>query len=149
MAAEFAVQRVYLKDLSFESPKSPAVFQAQWQPKIQLDINTRTQSLGQDHYEVVLTVTLHAREEEDEASNMIVEVQQAGIFQIKGLQEDELKRTLATHCPTLLFPYVRETVDSMVVRGGFPPMNLSPVNFDALYAEAARRQRAADDGVTH
>lgn len=149
MAAEFSVQRVYLKDLSFESPRSPEVFKAQWQPKIQLDINTRTAAIGDDNYEVVLTVTLHAREQDETTTSMIVEVQQAGIFQIKGLEEAELKQTLATHCPNLLFPYVRETVDSMVVRGSFPPMNLSPVNFEALYAEAARRQADGGDEVTH
>jgi preprotein translocase subunit SecB len=149
MAVEFGVQRVYLKDLSFESPRSPDVFKTQWQPKIQLDINTRTATIGDDNYEVVLTVTLHAKEDDETTTSMIVEVQQAGIFQIKGLEEPELKRTLATHCPNLLFPYVRETIDSMVVRGSFPPMNLAPVNFEALYAEAARRQTEGDDGVTH
>lgn len=136
---EFALERIYVKDLSFESPRSPEIFRGPWQPQIQLDINTRTAGLGDDRFEVVLTVTAHAKST-DGQSLMIVEVQQGGVFRIRGLPDDRLRRVLATHCPGILFPYVRESVDSLVVKGGFPPLMLAPVNFDAMFEEALKRQ---------
>ena len=141
-APEFALERIYIKDLSFESPRTPDVFRGPWQPQIQLDINTRTTGLGDDRFEVVLTVTAHAKSAEGQ-SLMIVEVQQAGVFRIRGLADERLRRILATHCPGILFPYIRETVDSLVVKGGFPPLMLAPVNFDAMFEEAMRRQGTA------
>ena len=135
---EFALERIYLKDLSFESPRAPDVFREPWQPQIQLDINTRTIGLGDERFEVVLTVTVNAKSSAGQ-TQMIVEVQQAGVFRIRGLTEDRLRRILATHCPGILFPYVRETVDGIVVKGGFPPLMLAPVNFDAMFDEALKR----------
>jgi preprotein translocase subunit SecB len=139
---EFALERIYVKDLSFESPRAPEIFRGAWQPQIQLDINTRTTPLGEDRYEVVLTVTAHAKSAEGQ-SLMIVEVQQGGVFRVRGLDEERLRRILATHCPGILFPYVREAVDTLVVKGGFPALMLAPVNFDAMYDEAVKQQRAA------
>ena len=140
-APEFALERIYIRDLSFESPRAPEVFREAWQPQIQLDINTRTNGLGEERFEVILTVTAHAKSAAGQTL-MIVEVQQAGIFRIRGLDDDRLRRILATHCPGILFPYIRETVDSMVVKGGFPPLQLAPVNFDAMFDEAMKQRSA-------
>jgi preprotein translocase subunit SecB len=138
-APEFALERIYVKDLSFESPRAPEVFREPWQPQIQLDINTRTAGLGDERFEVVLTVTVNAKSAAGQTL-MIVEVQQAGVFPIRGLADDRLRRILATHCPGILFPYIRESVDSLVVKGGFPPLMLAPVNFDAMFDEALKQR---------
>ncbi|TDJ23332.1 MAG: protein-export chaperone SecB [Gammaproteobacteria bacterium] len=141
--AEFGLERLYLKDASFESPRSPDVFAEAWKPEVQLDISSRTRGLPDDRYEVVLTVTVHARNGEGNTS-LIIEVQQAGIFKVAGLPPDKLKRVTATVCPNLLFPYVRETVDNMAVRGGFPALMLAPVNFELLFDEALKQQANRD-----
>jgi preprotein translocase subunit SecB len=132
---QFSLQRIYTKDLSFESPATPMVFQSTWQPKVNVDLNTKTQRIQEgDNYEVVLTVTITATLEDSTA--FLVEVQQAGIFFIVGLETEDLRRVLASVCPNILFPYARECLDSLIVRGGFPPINLAPVNFDGLYQQA-------------
>jgi preprotein translocase subunit SecB len=135
------LERVYLKDASFESPGSPGVFSATWQPDISLEINTRSQKLGDERYEVVLTATVKASTEDRVA--FIAEVQQAALFQMRGLEQAVLHRTLGTVCPTTLFPYVREAVDSLVVRGGFPALQLAPMNFEAAYEEALKQARSS------
>ena len=135
------IERIYLKDASFESPGSPAVFSEPFQPEMQVDINTRVNNLGDQRHEVVLSVTLKAQRAEEKVA-YIAEVQQAGIFVIKGeLQAGQLQQILGIHCPTTLFPYMREAVDALVLKGGFPAVHLAPVNFEALYAEAMRQQR--------
>jgi preprotein translocase subunit SecB len=141
--AEFGLERFYLKDASFESPRSPEVFTEQWKPDLQLDINSSARSLSDDRYEVVVTVTVHARDSEGNTS-LIIEVQQAGIFKVSGLPPDKLKRVTATMCPNILFPYIRETIDSMAVRGGFPALMLAPVNFELLFDEALKQQANKD-----
>jgi preprotein translocase subunit SecB len=150
------LERLYLKDASFESPRSPQVFLEAWKPEMQLDINSRSTSVGDDVFEVVLTVTLRAKIENAKTA-FIIEIQQAGIFRIEGLEPEVRQRVLGTVCLNTLFPYVRETVDSMAVRGGFPAIQLAPVNFDALFADALAKQKAeqdqvlptSDDEVTH
>jgi preprotein translocase subunit SecB len=134
------IERLYLKDSSFESPQAPEIFGNRTTPEFQLEINTRTASLGPDRIEVVLGVTLRARVEEAKTA-FIAEVQYAGIFLISGFDAPTTQRILGTFCPNTLFPYIRETVDSLVTRGGFPPVHLAPINFDALYAEALRKQQ--------
>ena len=141
MAAEFTLERIYVKDLSFESPRSPEVFRSQWQPNVQLDIGSKTTPLGEDRFEVVLTVTASVRTP-DAVTDAIVEVQQAGIFKVKGIADDQRARMLATFCPNILFPYIRETVDSLMNKGGLPPLLLAPVNFDSLFNEALKRRSA-------
>lgn len=140
-APQFAIQRVYLKDSSFEAPNSPQVFTKQWQPEVNLDMNTATQQLDEGVFEVVLTLTVTAKNDGDNA--FLVEVQQAGIFTIAGLGEAELHHTLGAFCPSILFPYAREAVDALVNKGSFPSLMLAPVNFDALYAQQMQ-QRAAE-----
>jgi len=137
---QFALQRIYLKDLSFESPDSPEVFRGQWSPKVKLDVNTGAKTLDGDLYESVLTVTVTVENADKVA--YLVEIKQAGIFGIKNIDGETKKQLLATLCPTTLFPYAREAVDNAATRGGFPPLHLAPINFDALYADAARQAEA-------
>lgn len=143
--AQFALQRIYVKDLSFESPKAPEMFQAQWQPEVKLDLNTSNRQLHDDLFEVVLslTITVQNGPEDNKETAFLAEVQQAGVFLIKGLGEEELHRTLGAFCPNILFPYAREAIDNLVLRGSFPPLMLAPVNFDALYLQAREQQDAS------
>ncbi len=149
---QFVMQRIYNKDISFESPGTPEVFRKQWQPKVNVDLNTRSNAMDeQGNFEVVLSVTLTAKVDEETA--FLVEVQQAGIFLITGFDEEQLRRVLGTAAPNILFPYARENIDSLVVKGGFPPVMLAPVNFEALYEQALRQQAeqqaAAGETATH
>ncbi len=139
-APQFAIQRIYTKDSSFEAPNSPAVFTKQWQPEINLDMNTATNKLEEGVYEVILTLTVTAKNADENA--FLAEIQQAGIFTISGLEEQELHHTLGAFCPNILFPYTREAVDSMVNKGSFPAVMLAPVNFDALYAQQMQQRMA-------
>lgn len=137
---QFALQRIYLKDASFESPRSPAVFQGKWAPRINFDIKTRSEKVQDDVYEVVLVLTAEAHIEEKSA--FLVEVHQAGIFTAKGFDAAQMEQLLATSCPTILFPYAREAIDNFVVKGSFPALMLSPINFDVLYAQQKQQQAA-------
>ena len=141
---QVTLERIYLRDASFESPKAPDVFGQDWKPAVQVDINASNRHLDGNRYEVTLRVTLEAKQGEEVA--LIVEVQQAGIFRLEGLDDELRTRVLATTCPATLFPYVRETADSLAVRGTFPPFMLAPMNFDALFAEAHRRWQASGEG---
>lgn len=138
---QFSLQRIYMKDLSFEAPKSPEIFRQEWVPSVALDLNTRQKGLDGDFHEVVLTLSVTVKTGEEIA--FIAEVQQAGIFLIKGLDAASMSHTLGAFCPNLLFPYAREALDNLVVRGSFPALMLAPVNFDALYAQELQRIQAA------
>ena len=144
---QFTVQRVYTKDLSFESPATPAVFMKQWQPKVSVELNTKSDAIdAEGNFEVVLAITVTAKIEEETA--FLIEVQQAGIFYIKGFEGEDLRRILGTAAPNVLFPYARETIDSLCVKGAFPAIMLAPVNFDAVYQQAlAQAQTAAKEGA--
>ncbi|KQQ49320.1 protein-export chaperone SecB [Pseudomonas syringae] len=142
-APQFSLQRIYVRDLSFEAPKSPAIFRQEWTPSVSLDLNTRQKELENDFYEVVLTLSVTVNNGDEVA--FIVEVQQAGIFLIKGLDPSSMSHTLGAFCPNILFPYARETIDSLVVRGSFPALMLAPVNFDALYAQELQRLQQSGD----
>ncbi len=145
---QFNIQRIYTKDLSFESPASPNVFRKQWQPKVNVDLNTRSAAVDEEgNFEVVLTITITATQDDETA--FLVEIQQAGIFFIKGIEGPDLQRVLGTAAPNILFPYARENIDSIVVKGGFPPVMLAPVNFDGLYQQALAQaqQQAAEQGA--
>lgn len=141
---QFQVQRIYLKDSSFESPRSPAVFQGQWQPKINFDIKTKNSKIQDGVFEVVLVLTAEATLEEE--PGFIVEVHQAGIFTAKDFEDVELEQLLATVCPTILFPYAREAIDGLVVKGSFPALMLAPINFDALYTQQKMANEAQANG---
>ncbi|TDV64591.1 protein-export chaperone SecB [Pseudomonas sp. LP_7_YM] len=142
-APQFSLQRIYVRDLSFEAPKSPAIFRQEWTPSVSLDLNTRQKELENDFYEVVLTLSVEVKNGDEIA--FIAEVQQAGIFLIKGLDASSMSHTLGAFCPNILFPYARETIDSLVVRGSFPALMLAPVNFDALYAQELQRMQDAGE----
>ncbi|MEQ8953549.1 MAG: protein-export chaperone SecB [Gammaproteobacteria bacterium] len=144
-SAQFALQRIYLKDSSFESPHSPAMFQHKWQPKVNFDLKTQSKKIQDDVYEVVLVLTAEAKVDDQPA--FLVEVHQGGIFSCRDFGEKELEQILATVCPTILFPYAREVIDSLVTKGSYPALMLAPLNFDALYtqqkmAEQQRNQQA-------
>ena len=136
---QFALQRIYVKDISFESPNAPDVFQAAWKPQINMDLNTASNKVSDTQFEVTISLSITAKVDEKVA--FIVEVQQAGIFHISGIEGPQLAQTLGAFCPNVLFPYAREAVDSMVNKGSFPSLMLAPVNFDAIYAEAMKRKQ--------
>ena len=140
-SAEFSLQRIYLKDLSFESPRSPNLFREQYRPKVNLELNSRHSLVDENTYEVVLNLTVTARNEQDETLFM-TEVQQAGVFVITGMKEEALKQALGSYCPSLLFPYARETIDNVVTKGSLPALMLAPVNFDAIYAKLKQHEVA-------
>ena len=143
-APQFNIQRVYTKDLSFETPNSPAIFQKEWNPEVKLDLDTKSNKLADDVYEVILSLTVTAKVGEETA--FLCEVQQAGIFSIVGLTEPQLAHSLGAYCPNILFPYARETVGSLVGRGTFPQLNLAPVNFDALFAQYVQQRQQQAEG---
>ncbi len=145
---QFAIQKIYIKDVSFESPNSPAMFTQEWQPEVNLDMNTNTQLLNEGVYEVVLSLTATVKNAEQTA--FLVEIQQAGIFTINGFAEKDMGHMLGSFCPNVLFPYAREAVSDLVTKGGYPPLILAPVNFDALYAQhMAQQQQAGEAASTH
>lgn len=146
-AAQFSLQRIYVRDLSFEAPKSPEIFRQEWAPNVSMDLNTRQKALEGDFFEVVLTVSVTVKTGEEVA--FIAEVQQAGIFLIKGLDAAAMSHTLGAFCPNILFPYAREALDNLVTRGSFPALMLSPVNFDALYAQELQRMQQAGEATSH
>ena len=146
-AQQFALQRIFIKDMSFEVPLGAQVFTKQWQPQVHVDLNTKSDRVADDVYEVVLTVTITAKLGEETA--FLVEVQQAGLFLVKGVEGEQLRRALMIMCPNILFPYARESIDSLAMRGSFPPLMLQPVNFEALYLQALQQseQQAAAGGA--
>ncbi|SJN11227.1 Protein export cytoplasm chaperone protein (SecB, maintains protein to be exported in unfolded state) [Halomonas citrativorans] len=138
---KFSLQRIYVKDISFEAPNSPSVFKQAFKPKVNLDLNTTSTKIADDQYEVVVKVTAQVNDSETGTTSFLAEVEQAGLFRISGIEGAQLEQTLGAFCPNLLFPYARECVDNLVNRGGFPPLMLAPVNFEAMYAQ--RKQREA------
>ncbi len=143
---QLRVERMYLKDASFESPGSPSIFSEPFRPEIQVDINTRVNSLGDQRHEVVLSTTVTAKREENKTA-YVVEAHQAGIFVVEGVDDGRLHQVLGIVCPNMLFPYAREALDNLVVKGGFPALQLAPVNFEAIYAQA--RQQAEEAAPKH
>lgn len=141
--AQLNLQRLYVKDVSFEAPGAPQIFQQQGQPNVELNLSQRVAQVGTDAYEVVLSVTATCKVEEKTA--YLAEVHQAGIFGLVGFDDASREAVLSTYCPNVLFPYVRQVISELVQNGGFPPFFLQPINFDALYAEQMRRRA---EGVT-
>jgi len=131
---QFIIDRIYVKDISFESPNSPAIFVRKWDSKIDLNLTTNTNILGENQYEVELKITIEAKDKDNNTS-FLVEVIQAGIFMIKGYPKEPLDHLLGSFCPNTLFPYAREVIASLVSKGTFPELHLSPINFDSLYAQ--------------
>ncbi len=149
---EFAIQRIYIKDLSFEAPNAPQIFGSEWKPESSLNLNSEAKQVGEDSYEVVLSVTVTTKVGGKVA--FLVEAQQAGIFRLVGFPEEEKGHMLGSYCPNTLFPYLREVVTDLVTKGSFPQLVLTPVNFDALYAQhlaekAAKEQADSSTPTTH
>lgn len=136
---QFSVEKIYVKDLSFEAPKTPQVFSEQAQPQLQMNLNQRVQRLGEGTFEVVLGITLTCSVGEDKTI-YVVEVQQAGLFGLAGFDDATLDAMLGTHCPNVLYPYARQIIGELIQAGGFPPFLLQPINFEALYAEGVRQR---------
>jgi preprotein translocase subunit SecB len=139
---QLMLQKIYVKDVSFEAPNAPQIFQEigendQTQPQVQLNLGQHASDLGGDLYEVVLSLTLTCTLGERTA--YLAEVQQAGLFGIVGFSDAEHAGIIGSYCPNLLFPYARQVISSLVLEGGFPPFLLQPINFDALWAEQQRR----------
>jgi preprotein translocase subunit SecB len=131
----FVLQQIYIKDLSFEAPNSPEIFQEQQvEPETELNIRNEHQTLENNNFEVVLNVSIHAKL--GDKTIFLIELQQAGIFRINGFTPDQTAILLGTQCPATLFPYARETISTQVGKGGFPPLVLQPINFESLYAQA-------------
>ncbi|RYY77254.1 MAG: protein-export chaperone SecB [Gammaproteobacteria bacterium] len=132
--AGFAIQKIYLKDISFETPSGLEAFTKAWKPNVQQDLNIQVTTVEEGLFEVLLLLTITARIENKVV--FLVEVKQGGLFAISGLDGIQLSHAINTLCPQILFPYARETIDSLLVRGGFPPLMLAPINFDAVFAQA-------------
>ncbi len=139
---DLQIQRIYVKDISFEAPNLPTIFQQEWEPELGFELDTETKELGENLYEVTLHINVQTTMKESKDVAFICEVKQAGVFSIQGLKDIQLAHCLAAHCPNILYPYARELVSSLVNRGTFPALNLSPVNFDALFMEYLESQQA-------
>ena len=138
---EFSIQRLYVKDLSVETPNSPQIFLEEWRPELNMDLNTDASlKLDEGVREVVLTVTVTVKIKDKVA--FLVEVKQAGIFAMKGFDEEQTKHMLGSFCPNILYPYAREVVTDAVMRAGFPQLYLAPVNFEALYEQQQKKENA-------
>ena len=140
-AAQLNLQKIYTKDISFEVPNAPQVYQSQGQPNVDLNLSQRVNVLADSVFEVVLSVTVTCKV--DDATAYLAEVHQAGIFGVSGFDQASQEAVLSTYCPNVLFPYVRQLVSDLVQGGGFPPLLLQPINFDAIYAEQVRRRAEA------
>jgi len=138
---QLAIQKIYVKDFSFESPNTPQVFgKTDWSPKTDLNLRSSHTAGADNNHEVVLSITIEAKE--DDKTVFLVELHQAGLFHINGYSDDEFKAIVGSFCPNILFPYARETVATIIAKGGFPEFILQPINFDALYAQGVAQAKA-------
>ena len=141
---QLVLQKIYVKDLSFESPKSPEVFTTNAAPTTQLNLRYGNRDIGDDNVEVTLTITVEAKD--GDATLFLVELTQAGVFMIRGADADQKAQIVGSYCPNALYPFAREAIADLVQRGGFPQLLLQPINFDALYAQALRER--AQQGIS-
>ena len=137
---QIGIARLYIKDLSFEAPRSPQIFRENWRPEVKMDLKVKPRRIEAGLHEVSVVLTLEATE--DGKVGFIVEVEQAGLFEVRGPEGATLDRALHVYCPSTLFPYARQVVDQQLVMGGFPPLMLAPVNFEALYAQRQQQETA-------
>lgn len=139
---EFVIQKIYVKDISFEAPNTPAIFRDKWAPQIDLELNNHASQIEEGVYEAIISVNVKAKIGEKVA--FMVEIQQAGIFTMTNFTAEQIRPLLGSFCPTILYPYAREVVADVVNRGGFPPLNLAPVNFEALYQQQEQQLKAKE-----
>ena len=135
---QFEIQRIFVKDISFEAPNTPHTFVEEWKPEVALNLETKSDRVQDQLHEVILSITATVTTSKKTA--FLIEVHQAGIFMITGFPSDQLHQMLGSFCPNILFPYAREVISDIVVRGGFPQLILAPVNFDALYSQHVGKQ---------
>lgn len=135
---EFALQRIYLSDVSFEAPNSPEVFMGNEKPQVDVKLDAKNRKVNDALYEVTVKITAQVMFGDKTA--FLAEVQQSGAFRVVGIEGENLDHTLGAFCPNILFPYAREAVDGLVVKGGFPPLMIAPVNFEAIYADRKKRE---------
>jgi|TARA_B110001469_G_scaffold113914_1_gene117541 preprotein translocase subunit SecB len=141
--ARFVIQKIYTKDISFETPNTPEIFRDEWKPQLDLQLGNEYTRIDEDNHEIMLTVTVTAKVEDKVA--FLAEVKQAGIFSLTGYSDQEMGPLIGSYCPNTLFPFAREVISDIVLKGGFPQLVLAPVNFDALYMnqiEQAKKQAA-------
>ena len=133
------IQRIYVKDASFEAPHAPEIFREDWKPEVNVDLQTKTDRLEEHVHESVLHITVTVKMKDKVA--FLVEVHQAGIFSVKGFNNEQMGHILGSECPKILYPYAREAISDLVIRGGFPQLLLAPVNFDAMYMHHLEEQK--------
>lgn len=145
----FAIQKIFVKDMSFESPNTPNIFlEKDWQPDVNLNLQSTSRAIDEIVYEVILSVTVTAKANE-ETTAYLAEVQYAGIFTLNNFADEDKTYMLGSYCPNLLFPYIREAISDVVAKGGFPQLLLAPVNFDALLQQKLQQQQEKEqDGAT-
>ncbi len=146
---QFLVQRIYTKDISFEAPNTPQLFQENWSPEIKVGLGSEVNKVNEELLELVLKVSVEAKHEDKTV--FLVEIQQAGLFAIQGFSEQEADALMGVAAPNVLFPFAREVVSDLVTRGSFPQFVLQPVNFEAIYAQQrqAKAAQAADSNTAH
>lgn len=141
---QLLLQKIYIKDFSFESPRAPEIFKGNVAPQTQLNIRSSAKDVGTDTQEVTLTLTVEAKD--DDKTLFLVELEQAGVFLIQGYTDEERQMLVGSYCPGTLYPFAREAIADMVTRGGFPQLLLQPINFDALYAQAVQERLQGGEG---
>ena len=144
------IVKMYVKDFSFESPQAPGIFNVkEWSPTTNLNMRSSHTAINESLHEVVLTVTIDAKAQDDEKTLFLVELQQAGLFEISGYDANELGALIGSFCPNVLFPYARESIATIVQKGGFPEFVLQPINFDALYQQSLQQKSQATAAEAH
>lgn len=145
---QFIIQKIYTKDISFETPNSPEIFREEWKPELDLQLTNEYKQLDDNNHDITLVATVTAKLGEKTA--FLIEVKQAGVFSLVGYSNEEMGPLIGNHCPNILFPYVREVISDVVLKGGFPQLVLAPVNFDALYMnQVEQAKKAAEQQTTH
>lgn len=153
---KFEIQKIYIKDISFETPNSPKIFTQKWNPKTDVHIQTENQKLDENLFEVCIIITVTATQEKteelEESTAFLVEIKQAGIFLVEDFSKDQHSQLVGSYCPNILFPFAREAIADLIAKGGFPQLLLNPVNFDALYQQhlkAVKEQKSNPDQIKH
>jgi preprotein translocase subunit SecB len=145
--SQFIIHKIFTKDLSFESPNSPDAFAQEWNPDANVDLNMNHHRIDDNNYEVELILTVNAQNQSTNA--FLIEITQSGVFTIPNVEGEQLDHMLKSFCPTILFPYARETINSLIIKGGFPQLNISPVNFDAIYMQQKEQQKDENEPKQH
>jgi preprotein translocase subunit SecB len=145
---QFIIQKIYTKDISFETPNSPEIFREEWKPELDLQLTNDYKQLGDNNHDITLVATVTAKLGDKTA--FLIEVKQSGVFSLSGYSDEEMGPLIGNHCPNILFPYVREVISDVVLKGGFPQLVLAPVNFEALYMnQIEQAKKAAEQNTTH